>query len=411
MSYIFDSTSTGSVELDQHIANIQQVEWPAELGPLSSWPKDLLQLAHVMMLDPEPRLLLLGSENWMLYNLAYAKAVAGDRHPEIQGMRQVEAWSAGIEASVIDAPNSVRKTGLSGSTHNYHVPLTRNGVLEEVVLTWTLIPLAGDVIGVYVSLTDVTDAHVTERRRKTLSNIQKACSKAKEVRTLWQAVLPSLASNCYDLPFALLYSSSDGPDMPGSQQLDSESGQAFTLESFEGNFDPSMTTSGQANILLRDCPLAREALDSKKPVRIRSDGKDFPKAWLPAFNKQDDRNSAVICPLRSNTTEKVIGVLVMGLSARCPYNDAYKLFVSQIIQALTERITSLLLAEVENQKRAKARTEALERARVSEKEASRFSEKLLRMQYIIEQVDVGIFELLPDGVLVQSNVRVIAQKQ
>lgn len=110
MSFIFDSLSTGSTDLDNHLSLIRNVEWPAELGPMASWPQDLLQLAHVMMLDAEPRLLLIGSENWMLYNTSYAKSVAGDKRPKILGATQVSGWSVDSEESVMDGPNF---TGLS----------------------------------------------------------------------------------------------------------------------------------------------------------------------------------------------------------------------------------------------------------------------------------------------------------
>jgi len=397
MGFIFDSLSTGSTVLDQHIEHVRRFDWAStSLGPLSSWPTDLLQVAHIMMLDPEPRLLLLGTRNWMIYNPAYATAVAGDKHPELLGQAQAEAWSE-VDTSVIEAPNEIRDAGfLPETTYEYHVPLMRNGFLEECVLTWTTIPLAGSLTGVYVSLTDVTEAHVAERRKRTLSRLEKSCSAAKSVDSLREAVPQCLSTNTDDFPFVLLFSG-ELAETPNR-----DDGPHCHLERFAGDIE----VNEESQILLENSPSLHLAAASKDPVLIRSDHEDFKKTWSRNFSNADPRNAVIVFPLRSNTSEKVLNFLVIGLSARNPYNDTWRSWISQLTQVLGESFTSVLMAEEESQRRAKARADTIKRAQASEKEATYVTEKLLRLKELVEQVDVGVFEYLNDGILVQSNVSI-----
>jgi len=55
------------------------------------------------------------------------------------------------------------------------------------------------------------------------------------------------------------------------------------------------------------------------------------------------------------------------------------------------------------------RAEALERARESEREASRANARLQRMSKVIDLMDVGVFEIYPNGKLLQANVCVLAK--
>jgi len=395
MGFIFDSLSTGSTVLDQHLEHVRRFDWAStSLGPLSSWPTDLLQVAHIMMLDPEPRLLLLGTRNWMIYNPAYATAVAGDKHPELLGQAQAEAWSE-VDASVIEAPNEIRDAGfLPETTYEYHVPLMRNGFLEECVLTWTTIPLAGSLTGVYVSLTDVTEAHVAERRKRTLSRLEKTCSAAKSVDSLREVVPQCLSANADDFPFILLCSG----DL--IETSDRHGGSHYHLERSAGDIE----INEESQILLETSPSLQQAAASTNPLLIRSDDEDFKRTWSHSFSNPDPRNAVIVCPLRSNTSEKVLNLLVIGLSSRNPYNETWRVWMNQLTQVLGESVTSMLMAEEESQRRAQARTDAIKRALASEKEASFVTERLLRLKEIVERVDVGVYEYLNDGLLVQSNV-------
>lgn len=408
MPFIVDATTTGSSELDQHLRHVRDFDWAStSLGPMLSWPQDLLQLVHVMLLDPQPRLLLLGTHNWMLYNSAYANVVCGDKHQETMGMTQVAAWGTEVEKSIIDGPIATRESGLlSRSVDEYHVSIMRNGSLEETVLTWSTIPLGGTLTGVYVSVTDVTEGHVAERRKGALSKIEKAWGVVKDLDSVWQVLPRSLTTYWKDISFAALYSVPMDPGFEAwiRSPLEDEavSNLSFQLESYESHFGGSMGTHEKNGRLP---PLVWQSMNSKDPVWVKSNDEKFPKAWTGAFGDQgpvNRPNAAVVSPIRYGSSDE-IKLLVVGLSAKNPYNDNYRNWMLHVVQEVKDTVASLRKAEEEERERMRARAEALERARESEQKASHVTARLSRMQWIVDQVDVGIFEYLPDGRLVQAN--------
>lgn len=157
---------TGSPALDQYLEQVRNIEWSSSsLGAIQSWPQDLLQLVRVMMLDTEPRLMLLGSQNWMIYNLAYA-SLAGDDHLT-PGLPWTEGWLGQLEIRDICLLESAKGTDTPYVLKDHHVTFMRNGFLENAVLNATFIPLSRED-GFYVSISDKTDAHIGGTRRSTL---------------------------------------------------------------------------------------------------------------------------------------------------------------------------------------------------------------------------------------------------
>ena len=87
-----DNPSLGTANLDNHLRLVQNVDWTAtSLGPMDSWPQELLLLFHLISLDPQPRALLLGEERTLLYNYSYGEMV-GSRHPGALGSPQRVAF-------------------------------------------------------------------------------------------------------------------------------------------------------------------------------------------------------------------------------------------------------------------------------------------------------------------------------
>lgn len=157
---------TGSPALDQHLEQVRKIEWSSSsLGAIQSWPQDLLQLVRVMMLDLEPRLMLLGSRNWMIYNLAYA-SLTGDDHPSL-GLPWTTGWPGQLEIRDINLLETAKGTDTPYVLKDHHVTFMRNGFLENTVLNATFIPLSRED-GFYVSISDRTEAHAERTRESTL---------------------------------------------------------------------------------------------------------------------------------------------------------------------------------------------------------------------------------------------------
>lgn len=404
MSSIFGSTKTGSQELDEHLNHVRNFDWSStELGPIASWPPELLQVAHVMMLEPHPRVLLLGKRNWMLYNPAYAKAVVADKHPEAMGMEQAVAWQ-GVESAILDATNETRDSGLLPRTiEDYHITLPRNGgSMEELVFSWTLIPLArftnSDLIGVYVSLSDVTERHVAATRSKILYELETTCAAARDMSSLWAVSREFMELHPYSFPFALLYSGSAGPsDTTSNTLVEKICGTTCRLEGTVGEFEACPRR------VLEDCLPVRQALESKEPILINSADEHFPKTWLHAPGRRgygDAYNSAVICPVYSDApSNHITGLVVIGLNTRCPYDEAYKNWILQVVQALRDAANNVKLIE-EEMKNNHDMTNALAKR---DRETTAITGKFERLQRVVQLSDVGVFSFDPNGKLLEAN--------
>jgi hypothetical protein len=72
--------------LSSHINFARTIDWASTpLGAMESWSPEFRQVANLLMANPHPAALFWGSDLTMLYNEAYSKEVAGNKHPSLMG--------------------------------------------------------------------------------------------------------------------------------------------------------------------------------------------------------------------------------------------------------------------------------------------------------------------------------------
>lgn len=72
--------------MSDHVRFARTVDWAATpLGDMTNWAPEFREVANLLMKNPHPAALFWGEELTMLYNEAYAKEVAGNKHPELMG--------------------------------------------------------------------------------------------------------------------------------------------------------------------------------------------------------------------------------------------------------------------------------------------------------------------------------------
>ena len=64
------------------------------LGAMEQWPSALIQALAMILRSPVPMALLWGRDGILLYNDGYAR-FSGRRHPELLGMKVLDAWPEG----------------------------------------------------------------------------------------------------------------------------------------------------------------------------------------------------------------------------------------------------------------------------------------------------------------------------
>ena len=399
MDFIFNTKVTGTPHLDEILGHIRNVDWSQTcLGPMEAWPRDILQLCHIILLDPNPRCLLLDTERRIaFYNQTYAE-LCGDRHPEFLGASVKDLWKD-LPPETMRPLSLVHETGRACTMDDFSFTINRKGVLQEVVLSWTVIPLAG-VGGSYLSIEDVTEKRVSEMRRNLLRDFGKSWRAAPNVHTLWQDVLEKFSSEPQKFPFALLYSASERSASATSIDEWAVDGKhtLFQLEGSVGDFDDSASVPRKLDVatMHHEYPYIRDAMTAQQPILLTSDDEAFPEAWMHASENRghmEPCKQAVVCPLRSNKSNKILGHLVLGINQRRPYDDSYKRFVDQIVRTLGDAITQVQITEEEY----KRHIEIAERAYHA-------TEKFEKMQGIVEKVAVGVFEYSHEGKLLQANV-------
>jgi hypothetical protein len=100
-----------------------------------------MQVKHVTDF-PYPAALFWGDELTMMYNEAYGTELAGLKHPKLMG--------TGFSGPFSDLWDAVRpvfyecaRTGQSERRDNDPLPLNRHGYLEEIFVSWSVVPIYG----------------------------------------------------------------------------------------------------------------------------------------------------------------------------------------------------------------------------------------------------------------------------
>lgn len=138
------------------------------LGPPESWPAPLRTAIRLILNSGHPMYVWWGPELRCFYNDAYRRSIGSERHPDSLGQRGREVWDEiwDIIGSQIDHVMSG-----SGATwnENHLVPITRDGVREDVYWTYSYSPIddqdaPNGVGGVLVVCTETTQQVLAARK-------------------------------------------------------------------------------------------------------------------------------------------------------------------------------------------------------------------------------------------------------
>lgn len=155
----FLTRPTGDIDIDNDLRYIRNLDWDESgIGPISTWPNELLVLVNLAILSPQPQLFLLGHDSRILYNTAYARLLR-DHHPAYQG-RPIQSNTALIaQAPAIDRIVQSAKTKSKPANEN-DVPFffLNQNQLEEVFLSATMVHLPLSLDGYHATTYDTTAA-------------------------------------------------------------------------------------------------------------------------------------------------------------------------------------------------------------------------------------------------------------
>lgn len=172
-------------------ARCREFDWSAtQLGPLEVWPVSLRTTVAAVLAARHPMLLFWGPENIQLYNDAYIPTFGERRHPEALGMKASECWKGEIWETVVRPQIAeVAAGGMATWYEDQHIPLPREGRVEETYWTYSYSPVFEDVgrIGGALVIAQETTARVFAERRQQALMKQLSVERARLAAVFEQA--------------------------------------------------------------------------------------------------------------------------------------------------------------------------------------------------------------------------------
>ncbi|MFL5563359.1 MAG: ATP-binding protein [Gemmatimonadaceae bacterium] len=141
------------------------------LGPVESWSHSLRSIVGTLLMSRHPMFLWWGPELVQIYNDAYRPSFgSGGRHPRALGAKGKEFWTDIWDT--IGPQIDMVMSGRGATWHeDQHLPIERNGRLEDVWWTYGYSPVRdddGSIGGTLVVCQETTTRVLGEARLKTL---------------------------------------------------------------------------------------------------------------------------------------------------------------------------------------------------------------------------------------------------
>lgn len=188
---------------------MQSMNWAATpLGPVEGWPQSLRAMIPTMLASRFAMRVVWGSEYVMLYNDAYLPVLGRDKHPRAMGAPTAKSFP---ELWDIVEPLFQRVyRGEAVALSDMHLPVHRNGYLEECYFTLSYSPMrddAGAIAGLLGVISETTERVLAERRLRTLRALaaHAASAGSATLSDVASGAVATLGQNAPDVAYALLY--------------------------------------------------------------------------------------------------------------------------------------------------------------------------------------------------------------
>ncbi|KAG8830151.1 hypothetical protein FRC17_005343 [Serendipita sp. 399] len=346
------------------------------LGPKDQWDPCLKQAVQLTLSSPYPTATWWGPDLVLIYNDAYAE-MSTTKHPRIFGQKGLEAWdelweTLGPALKTCMEGNPVYKKDdllLMSRLDNEEQPL------EETYHSWSWTPILGvdqKFSGVFNGTHETSSKVIAERRMNTLQLLGNRSTVAQNHEAFCQAVLSSLSDNDKDVPFAALYftetdaplGESDeslitphGPEIHHNQPAASNltfklSGSiGFSVDhpylppSVRVITHPFLSPSGpMAETELFSWPF-QQAVSSREPIRV-----SIPPSVSEGIGRRgwgDRVTHAIVMTLSSDSDAKPLGVIILGLNTRRPFDADYSKWIDVLRSSLGSYMTGCISREEE----------------------------------------------------------------
>jgi signal transduction histidine kinase len=299
-------------------ALIRDRDWAqTPLGPVESWPQSLRTAVSICLGSRHPIVLWWGPERWMFYNDAYRPMLGERKHPQFLGGSGQECW-AEVWDVIGPMMEQVIETGTSTWSEDLFLLMLRHGYLEETYFTFSYSPIrddAGVPCGIFNACSETTARVLSERRMKALREMT---VEARSVADAAQRCADVFADHARDVPFGLIYlldRARDHLELVGHAGLEPGTRASPASVPMTGTEDDD------------GWPVATVVRDGQ-PMLVDRLAHRFD--CLPTAPWGEPAQQAMLVPIARPGSPKPAGVLVLGISPRRAFDEAYRRFFELI---------------------------------------------------------------------------------
>ncbi|USX17634.1 ATP-binding protein [Oxalobacteraceae bacterium OTU3REALA1] len=332
----FLSAESGS-EMARLIGSLDWSRTP--LGPIAEWPHSLRTTVSLCLASNFPINIIWGPEHVQIYNDGY-RIVCGDKHPFSLGMDYRECWKSAWPA--IGLPFERAVAGETSFLENQRMFLQRNGYLEETFFTFSLSPIRagdGEVCGLFHPVTETTRTMLSERRTRALRDLTSGLGGAESAGDVARMTVSALAQFEFDIPFVLLYAFD-------------KAFAGYALAGHHGVAPASAISPALLSAGADVCWQVGKLSQSQAAVEISGLRALMGGDRCGPYDEAPDY--ALACPTRQQRDGQPRMLMMLGVSARLPWDETYKEFQQLLFAAIDAAMDRIATQEQE-----KARIEAL----------------------------------------------------
>ncbi|HEV7650339.1 MAG TPA: response regulator [Actinophytocola sp.] len=314
-------------------AALRAKDWSrTPLGPVETWTDELCAAIRTVLPSRIPMLLWWGPRLVQIFNDAYTP-VLGDKYPDAIGQPGAECWA---EAWHQLGPMADAVLAGHGATHaqNQLLLLRRHGYLEETYWTFSYSPVRdadGEIAGIFVATTDVTERVLSDRRMETLRELGTLSTAAAETASdACRGAVDVLARSCADVPLALAYLRED----PGGEPV------LVASAGLRAGSEPTLDAVGTV-------------FETGLPVVLDGPAGRFAAGYLPSGGLGDAPvDQALVLPLLAFGRSAPAGALVLGVNPYRALDLPYRVFAELVASHVSTALTDALAYEAERTRAA-----------------------------------------------------------
>ena len=322
------------------------------LGPIAAWPQSLRTSVSLCLASNFPISIAWGDQHTQIYNDGYWP-ICGAKHPASLGQDFSVCWASAWPAV---GPSFERaRRGETSFLEDQRMFLDRHGYLEETFFTFSFSPIrdeSGGVGGLFHPVTETTANMLSQRRMRLLRDVVGRTGKSLSVPVALRSALESMGADELDLPFVLVYETAAWPTATLLGSAGVVAGSAVAPDAIDARESASVW------------PLA-DAIRTRAPVHVTDLagklGERLGEAWRGPYPEVPA--GAMLLPISAPGAPVPLAVVVAGISARLPLNEAYRSFYDLLAAAVTTAVASAQAYE-DAQKRVETLA-ALDRAKTA----------------------------------------------